>query len=411
MAFTAASAEAARADFPALSRRLDGRPIAWFDAPGGTQVPHTVIDAVARVYRDCNVNLGGLFDTSREAGQVVQSMRSAAADFLGASSPAQISFGANMTTLNFALARALGRRLQPGDEIIVTALDHEANRGPWLGLAERGAVILEARMKADGTLDLDHLASLVGARTAIIATGIASNALGTVTPFAPVRELARAYGALTVVDAVHHAAHLPLDFEALGCDFLLCSAYKFYGPHIGLLCSRAGLLDTLEPDRLSVQYQTAPHRIETGTPNFAALAGVTAAIDYLAGLGIGASRRERLLEAMQGLADYEHGLAARYAAGLDALPGIVRHGPPLDTWPRAPTVSFARARGVAPLAEALGRQGIQVWHGHFYARRVIESLGLVDQGGLLRVGFALYNTPDEVDRLLASLQAACSDGL
>lgn len=411
MGFDAAHAAAARSDFPALARRIDGEPIAWFDAPGGTQVPQTVIDAVSRVYRECNVNLGGAFETSREAGQVVQAARAAAADFLGASTPAQISLGANMTTLNFALARALGRRLQPGDEIIVTALDHEANRGPWLGLAERGAVVQEARIRPDGTLDIDHLASLVSPRTKIIAAGIASNALGTVTPFAPIRELAQAYGALTVVDAVHYAAHLPLDFEALGCDFLLCSAYKFYGPHVGVLCSRAGLLDTLEPDRLSVQYQEAPHRIETGTPNIAALAGISAAIDYLAGLGAGASRRERLLDAMQSLADYEHGLAAQYAAGLDDLPGVHCHGPALATWPRAPTVSFARARGVAPLAAELARQGIQVWHGHFYARRVIESLGLTDQGGLLRVGFALYNTPNEVDRLLAALRVACADGL
>ncbi len=411
MAFTAASAAAARADFPALARHMNGTPLAWFDAPGGTQVPQAVIDAVSRVYRDCNVNLGGLFDTSREAGEVVAAARAAAADFLGAASPAQISFGANMTTLNFALARALGRRLQVGDEIIVTALDHEANRGPWLSLAERGAVILEARLKSDGTLDLDHLASLVGPRTAIIAAGIASNALGTVTPFAPIRELAQAYDALTIVDAVHHAAHLPLDFEALGCDFLLCSAYKFYGPHVGVLCSRAGLLDTLEPDRLSVQHQAAPHRIETGTPNFAALAGVTAAIDYLAAFGAGADRRERVLDAMQSLADYEHGLAVQYATGLDALPDLMRHGPPLDTWPRAPTVSFARARGVAPLAAARGAQGFQVWHGHFYARRVVESLGLADQGGLLRVGFALYNTPQEVDRLLDALRTVIADGL
>jgi len=411
MGFDAAHAATARADFPALARLADGRPLAWFDAPGGTQVPQAVIEAVSRVFRECNVNLGGAFETSRAAGSVVQAARVAAADFLGASSPAQISLGANMTTLNFALAHALGRRLQAGDEIIVTALDHEANRGPWLGLAERGAIVHEARLTPGGTLDLDHLASLVSPRTKIIAVGIASNALGTVTPFAPIREIAQAYGALTVVDAVHYAAHLPLDFEALGCDFLLCSAYKFYGPHVGILCSRAGLLDTLEPDRVSVQQQEAPHRIETGTPNIAALAGVTAAVDYLARIGEGGSRRERLLDAMQALAAYEHMLAARYAAGLDGLDGITCHGPALSTWPRAPTVSFARPRGVAPLAAELGRQGIQVWHGHFYARRVIESFGLADQGGLLRVGFALYNTPDEVDRLLATLRAALAGGL
>ncbi len=403
MSFDASAARAARADFPALAREIAGAQLAWFDSPGGTQVPRQVIDAVGEIYAHCNVNLGGAFETSREAGAVVQAARAAAADFLGAPSPATISFGANMTTLNFALARALGRGFERGDEFIVTALDHEANRGPWLGLAEHGVVVREARMNTDGTLDFDHLASLVSARTRLIAVGLASNALGTVTDFGAVRALARRVGALTVADAVHYAAHLPLDVVALDCDFLLCSAYKFYGPHVGILYSRPGLLDTLEPDRLCVQHQEAPHRIETGTPNIAALAGLRAAIDYLARFGGDANRRAALLAAMTGLAHYEHELATRYAHGLAALPEVALQGPPLATRPRAPTVSFSTTRGVAPLAAALGARGLQVWHGHFYTRRAIESLGLAAQGGLLRVGFALYNTPDEVDRLLAAL--------
>lgn len=403
MDFDAATARAARDDFPALARRDARGPLAWFDSPGGTQVPRAVIDAVGGVYTHCNVNLGGAFVTSREAGAVVDAARAALADFLGAPSPACISLGANMTTLNFALARAIGRRLAAGDEAIVTALDHEANRGPWIGLAERGVVVREARMSADGTLDADHLASLVGPRTKLIAAGIASNALGTVTDFAPIRALARDVGALTVVDAVHYAAHLPLDVVALDCDFLLCSTYKFYGPHVGVLYARPGLLETLEPDRLCVQHQEAPHRIETGTPNIAALAGVVAAVDYLARLGHGTSRRRALVAAMDGIAHYEHELATRYAAGLELLPDLTCHGPPLSTWPRTPTVSFSSPRGVAALATALGTRGLQVWHGHFYARRVVEALGLAAQGGLLRVGMALYNTPEEVDRLLAEL--------
>lgn len=404
MAFDAESAQRARADFPALTRTLDGRPLAWFDSPGGTQVPSCVIDAVGETFRHCNVNLGGAFATSDEAGALVAATRAAAADFLGAAAPSNISLGANMTTLNFALAHALGRRCSAGDEVVVTALDHEANRGPWLGLAERGVVLREARITPQGTLDFAHLASLVNPRTRIIAVGIASNALGTVTDFAPVRALARDVGAWTVVDAVHYAAHLPLDVQALDCDFLLCSAYKFYGPHVGLLYSRTGLLDALDPDRLSVQHQAAPHRIETGTPNLAALAGVTAGIDYLARFGAGDTRRARLVDAMHGIARYEHALAVQYAAGLAALPGIVVQGPAIEVAPRAPTVSFSRRAGVAALAAALGARGLQVWHGHFYARRVIESLDLEAQGGLLRVGFALYNTPEEVSRLVDALK-------
>jgi cysteine desulfurase family protein (TIGR01976 family) len=408
MPYLARSALAARADFPALARRHGDYTIAFLDGPGGTQVPGCTIDAVARVYRECNVNVGGAFATSHESAAVVQAARAAVADFVGAAHAEQISFGQNMTTLNFALARALGRRLVAGDEIVITALDHEANRGPWIGLAERGVAVREARLADDGTLDLDHLATLVGPRTRIVAVGIASNALGSVTPFARVRELARAHGALTVVDAVHYAAHLPLDFEQLGCDFMLCSAYKFYAPHVGILCSRPGLLEVLEPDRLRTQKQAAPWRIETGTLNFAALAGVTATVDYLAGHGAGASRRACLVDAMTSIGDYEHALGARYWDALAHLPGIHRHGPPFDARPRAPTVSFSSTRGTATLAERLAAAGLQVWHGHFYAPRVVESLCVMEQGGLLRVGFALYNTDAELDRLLEALRAACT---
>jgi len=410
MNYTDADARAARRDFPVLARQQGDLPLAFLDGPGGTQVPQCTIDAVARVYRDCNVNVGGAFATSHESAAVVQDARAAIADFVGAASPSQVSFGQNMTTLNFALARALGRRLVAGDEVVITALDHEANRGPWIGLAERGVAVREAHLADDGTLDLDHLATLVGPRTRVIAVGIASNALGSVTPFARVRELAQAVGALTVVDAVHYAAHLPLDFEQLGCDFMLCSAYKFYAPHVGILCSRPGLLEVLEPDRLRTQKQCAPYRIETGTLNFAALAGVTASVDYIADLaaGAGASRRARIVAAMCAIADYEHALGARYWDALQHLPGVRRHGPRFDASPRAPTVSFSTTRHIGPIAEFLAAQGLQVWHGHFYAPRVVESLCLMEQGGLLRVGFALYNTEEEVQRLLAALEVACA---
>ncbi|MGD9601510.1 MAG: cysteine desulfurase-like protein [Gammaproteobacteria bacterium] len=409
MSFSSADCARARRDFPALARDFDGQPLAFLDSPGGTQVPQPVIDAIAHGYRTCNVNVGGAFATSEEVAAAVTAARAAAADLLGASSPDTISFGANMTTLNFALAHALGRRLQPGDEIIVTALDHEANRGPWLTLAERGAVIREVPLQADGTLNPEDFARRLNARTRIVALGLASNALGTVPDVRAVRALCRGTGAVLVCDAVHYAAHFPVDVAALDCDFLLCSAYKFYGPHVGLLYSRPGLLDALDTDCLRTQKQTAPYRIETGTLNHPAVMGVTAAVDYLARFGTGDSRRTRLQDAMQAIGAYEHALAARYARAVASLRGVRRWGPELAVSPRAPTVSITLA-GHRPesVARTLAAAGIQVWHGHFYALRVLESLDLVAAGGLLRTGFALYNTDEEVDRLVASLARLCA---
>lgn len=405
MGFDEHIARVARAEFPALARRIESRPLVWFDGPGGTQIPRPVLAAIADVYTRCNVNLGGAFETSREAQAAIDAARAAAADFLGAPSPATIAFGPNMTSLNFALARGLGRAFARGDEVLITALDHEANRGPWLGLRERGIVVREARATADGRLDLEHLASLVGERTRLIAVGIASNAFGSVTDFASVRALARRAGALTVIDAVHYAPHFPLDVVALDCDFLLCSAYKFYGPHVGLLYARSPLLERFEFDRLSVQSDSGPLRIETGTPNVAALAGVHAAIDYLAGFGSGGGRRAALCAAMHGIARYEHALAEAYAGALADFPELTLRGPPLALAPRAPTVSCTSARrDVGEIARELGARGIQMWHGHFYARRALESLGLNARGGLLRVGFSLYNTPEEVERVVDALR-------
>ncbi|HVS01925.1 MAG TPA: aminotransferase class V-fold PLP-dependent enzyme, partial [Thermoanaerobaculia bacterium] len=273
MPFAAAENARCRRDFPALVRQVAGRPAAFLDGPAGTQVPQAVIDAVSGHYRRGVANSHGAFVTAGETDALLQAVRGKVAAFLGASSPAAVSFGANMTTLGFSLAHALGRELRPGDRIVVTELDHEANRGPWLGLRQRGVEVVEVRLGADGTLDREDFAAKVTAATRIVAVGLASNALGTVNDVALARRLASGAGAWLVIDAVHYAPHFPIDVAALDPDFLLCSAYKFYGPHVGLLYSRPGLLERLEPDRLRTQEQAAPYRVETGTLNHAAIAG------------------------------------------------------------------------------------------------------------------------------------------
>ena len=404
MPFTAEDCQRARRDFPALAHELDGRPLAFLDGPAGAQVPRAVSDAIAAYYRDDNANSGGEFATSRRSDARVQEVREKVAAFLGAESWRTVSFGANMTTLAFALARAVGRTLAAGDEVVVTQLDHEGNRAPWLGLAERGVVVREAALLPDGTLDQDDLVAKIGPRTRLVAMGTASNALGTVTDPARARARCREVGALLVLDAVHHAPHFPLDVAALDPDFLLFSVYKVYGPHVGVLYSRPGLLAELPVDRVGPQDDQAPRRIETGTLNHAALAGVGAAIDYVASWGEGGSLRERLTDALTAIGGWERGLGERLAAGLRDVPGARLHGPPFAAGPRAPTVSITLAGHPAQaVARALGDRGIQVWSGHFYAPRAVEALGLAAAGGLLRIGFLLYNTPDEVDRLLAAL--------
>ena len=403
MPYTVTDAERARADFPALRRQQEGQPLAFLDGPGGTQVPQAVIDAITDGYCRCNVNAGGAFASSREVGLEVEAARAAMADFLGAESPACVAFGANMTSLNFALARAFARRLKPGEEVLITRLDHEANRGPWQALAAHGVTVKEVAITSGGALDMDDFRAKLTPRVKLVATTLASNALGTVPDIAAIRALTRAVGAWLVCDAVHYAAHFPVDVQAIDCELLLCSAYKFHGPHIGVLYAKPGLLDALDTDRLRAQHSAAPYRIETGTPNHPALMGVRAAVDYLAGLAPGGSRRERLLNTMQGLAAYEHSLAQRYLAGLAALPEVTVWGPGKDTL-RAPTVSITIGGITAADAAAqLSACGIQVWHGHFYAMAVMESLQLAQCGGLLRTGVSLYNTPAEIDRLLAAL--------
>jgi cysteine desulfurase family protein (TIGR01976 family) len=389
-----------RSDFPSLARLVAGKPAAYFDGPGGTQVPQQVIDAISRYYQTCNANAHGPFITSRETDEVVDRTREAMAAFLGAASGESISFGANMTSLAFALSRAISRLIQPGDEVVITALDHEANRGPWLRLAEHGAVIKNVGMTPDGRLDLDDLRAKLSPRTKLVAVGYSSNALGTVNDLPLIRRLSREVGAWLIVDAVHFAPHFPLDVQQLDPDFLLCSAYKFYGPHVGILYSRPGLLEQLPTDKLRPQLDEAPYRIETGTLNFAALAGVTAAVDYISAFGAGNTLRERILDAMNRIHALEDHLARRLYQALTSQTHVSVYGQPFDAGLRAPTLSFT-VDGIQSQEAAgqLGEQGLFVWGGHFYAMSVIETLGLESQGGLIRVGISMYNTEEEVDRL------------
>jgi cysteine desulfurase family protein (TIGR01976 family) len=403
MAYTLEHCLRARQDFPALQRNPG---LAFLDGPGGSQVTRTVVDAIADAYASCNVNTHGNFAPSREVDRRLEAARGVVAAFLGAESGACISFGQNMTTLNFSLSTAIGRTLQKGDEVLITQLDHEGNRGPWLKLEELGVVVREVRLLESGELDAGDMAAKVTPRTKLFAIGGSANSLGTVNDLALARRLTRQVGALLLIDAVHYAPHFPIDVQALDADFLLCSAYKFYGPHVGVLYSRPGLLDRLPTDRLSVQDPAAPYRIETGTLNSAAIDGVRAAVEYIASWGSGAGLRERIVDAMTHISAYEHDLAKIYHDAVRSIPGVRVWGPDFaEGRVRAPTVSITLDKATAAeAAKALGDQDICVWDGDFYASRPVQVLGLAERGGLLRTGISMYNTRDEVNRLLAGIE-------
>ncbi len=403
--------EALRRQFPALAIEDGGRPVALFDGPGGTQVPESVIAAIGDYYRTSNANHDGPFLTSRRSDERVHEAHQAMADMLGAASADEIKFGANMTSLTFHVSRSIGATMQPGDEIVVTILDHEGNVGPWKAIAaDRGLVIRTVDIReSDVTLDLDTLDAVLGPRTKLVAVGYASNAVGTINPVAEIVRRAHAVGAWTYIDAVHAAPHQPIDVQALGTDFLACSTYKFFGPHAGVLYGRQEILDAL-PAYMLVP---ATDRFETGTGNFEGLAGVTAAVEYLAGIGVaygGArpdrTRRERVLGGISAIRNYELELYRRLAAGLAGIPGLTMYGitEPTRFDERTPTAALTLT-GITPraIAEALGDEGIAVWDGDFYATGLIERLGLADSGGVVRIGLTHYNTADEVDRLLEAL--------
>jgi len=412
MTYTAEHALRSRKDFPALQKAHGPVELAYLDGPAGSQVPAAVVEAIADFYATCNVNTHGNFPPSQEADRRMQAARETVAAFLGAASADCISFGQNMTTLNYSLSHAIGRTLKGGDgdadEVLITALDHEANRGPWLALQERGIRVREVRLLESGKLDLDDMAAKITPRTKLFALGASSNALGTVNDIALARRLTREVGALLLIDGVHYAPHFPLDVAAMDADFLLCSAYKFYGPHVGVLYSKPGALDRLPTDRLKVQDTASPYRIETGTLNHAAIHGVRAAIDYLAGWGTGTTLRERIVDAMTGIGEYEHQLAGAYYDGVRRIRGVRVWGPDFGTRARAPTVSITLEKHTAAeAATELGSQGLCVWDGDFYAARPVEVLGLAERGGLLRTGISMYTTDSDVRRLLTAIERLC----
>jgi cysteine desulfurase family protein (TIGR01976 family) len=401
--------DAARSRFPGLRREVGGRVAAFFDGAGGSQVPDTVADAVARYLLHTNANEGGEFVTSYETGALLDEAHAAVADFVGAD-PAEIAFGANMTTLNFLLTHAVGRTLAPGDEIVVTQLDHEGNVSPWLLLAEdRGVEVQVVGMRAeDGTLRLDELEAAVGERTRVVAFTLASNAIGTVPDARRIVDVAHAAGALAWADGVHAAPHRALCFAELGLDVLLCSPYKFFGPHLGIAAIRRDLAERWPADRVRpAAEEPAGHRFEAGTLNHEALAGTVAAIDYIAGLG-GAQggRRERVRAAMAAIETYERELSVRFLEGAATISGLAVHGllDPARAGERTPTF-LVRAGDASPeaTARALGERGFFTWHGDFYAPGAIRGVGLDASGGV-RISFLHYNTEEEVDALLDALR-------
>jgi cysteine desulfurase family protein (TIGR01976 family) len=398
--------EQIRRRFPALQRHHRGQPVAYFDGPGGTQVPQVVADTVSDYLLHHNANTHWHYPTSQETDRMLEGAREALADFLGAD-PSEIAFGANMTTLTYHLARALGRAWGPGDEVVVTELDHHANVDPWRALArERGVIVRAVPFDpATGQLDWGALEQALSPRTRLLAIGAASNALGTVTDVARASALARAAGALAFVDAVHFAPPALVDVRALGCDFLACSAYKFYGPHVGVLFGKRERLEQLDVPKLAPAPDRVPERVETGTLNHEGIAGAAAAVDFLASVGPGATRRERLAGAVAALHRRGQDLLERLWEGLAGVPGVRLYGPRPGE-PRTPTVAFTVARRTtAQVATVLAAEGVFVSSGDFYAATVIARLGLAPDG-LIRAGCACYTTADEVDRLVAGVSRA-----
>lgn len=379
-----------------MSRIYQGRPLVYLDGPGGSQVPNAVIDAISEYYRTSNSNSHGAFITTKETDQVIDRARESMAAFLGAHGSETISFGQNMTTLNFSLSKALARFLPSGSKILITQLDHEANRGPWITLKEQGFVIEEIILEPDGKLDYDDFERKLN-ETSLVAISYASNAFGIVNNLTAVRERTRQTNTLMLVDAVHYAPHYNIDVASLDCDFLLCSAYKFYGPHVGILYSRPGLLDQLTTDRLITQEAEAPYKLETGTLNHAALAGVSAAVEYLASFGQGNSLRLRIIDGMSRIQRHEYNLYLQLYEGLTEVAGLTIIGPvPHPDW-HTPTIAFTLA-GYKPseVCEFLANKAICAWDGHFYAQRAINVLGLMEQGGVTRLGINMYTTLEEV---------------
>ncbi len=422
-----------RAQFPALAQTINNHPSVFLDGPGGTQVPQSVIEAISGYLRCDNANTCGAYSTSRNTDAMLQEARAAMADFLNCAAD-EIVFGPNMTTLTYAMSRSigreLGRELGPGDEILVTRLDHDANVSPWLALEEKGVTIRWAEIHEDScTLDLADLASKINDRTKLVAIGYASNAVGTVNPVKTIIKLAHAAGALAYVDAVHYGPHGLIDVAALDCDFLVCSTYKFFGPHMGVLFGKREHLARLRPYKVRPLTNAVPNRWEWGTLNHECIAGITACVEYLADLGrredptsrnkrekwgthaVMSRRRAAIVAAFEAIHQYEHGLMERLIAGLLQIPKVKIYGitDPARFAERCPTIALRvidQNADQTPLALAtkLGERGFFTWDGNYYALNLTEQLDVEKSGGFLRIGLVHYNTVEEVDRLLAALR-------
>lgn len=397
-----------RGQFPALTQDINGQSAIFFDGPGGTQVPKAVIEAMSEYLLRSNANAHGAFITSERTDALVISARRAIADLLGCDRD-EVVFGPNMTTLTFMLSQAIGRELQPGDEIIITKLDHYANVSPWQALEERGVIIRTIDINLnDCTLNLAELEQQLNQRTRLVAVGYASNAVGTINDIATVTKLAHRVGALVFVDAVHYAPHGAIDVRALDCDFLTCSSYKFFGPHIGILYGKREHLERLRPYKVQPAPDQLPSSWETGTQNYEGMAGLVETIDYLAEVGrhvspTSASRRADLLAGMNAVQSYERDLSQSLITGLLKIPGITVYGiTDLDrlAW-RTPTVGIS-LQGHTPysVARQLGDRAIFTWNGNFYALGLTQKLGIESSGGFVRIGLVHYNTVEEIERLL-----------
>lgn len=402
--------ETVRAAFPALHVPRSGGVPVYFDNPAGTQVPRQVIDAVTDYYTRMNANSGGQFGTSADSDAMVAAVRGKLAAFLNAPRPEEIVIGPNMTTLNFGLSRALARTFSPGDEIVLTHMDHDGNVAPWLRIAEDGGFTVRwiDLRREDGTLDLASLDAVLGPRTRLVATVHASNALGTINPVAEIARRAHAVGALHVVDAVQSAPHLSIDVQAIGCDFLLCSAYKFFGPHQGILWGRYDLLASLPAYKVRPSKDVPPYRWETGTSAFELIAGVGGALDYLASLGQGDTLREQFVSAFEVMGNYERELTGHLLDVLEETPGVTIAGitDRSRLAERVPTVICAvDGQDPAVTAARLAAEGVFVWDGNYYAVEVMKVLQR-EREGMVRIGLAHYNTHDEIDRFGAALRRA-----
>jgi cysteine desulfurase family protein (TIGR01976 family) len=402
-----------RSQFPALSQTVNGQPAAFLDGPGGTQVPHKVIHAISDYLQHSNANTCGAYATSRRTDAVIAGARAAMADFLGCEGD-EIVFGPNMTTLTFALSRSIGRELGPGDEIVVTHLDHDANVSTWRSLEERGVTVRFADIQEnDCTLDMQHLARQITAKTKLVAVGYASNAVGTINDVKEVVRLAHQVGALAFVDAVHYGPHGLIDVRAIDCDFLACSTYKFFGPHMGVLYGKREHLKRLQPYKVRALVNEVPNRWEMGTLNHECIAGITACVEYLADLGRhvnskSTNRRSALISAFQMIQAYERTLAERMLRGLLAIPGLKAYGiTDLQKLANRTPTFAVRVDGHTPLelATKLGDRGFFTWDGNYYALNLTERLDVEKSGGFLRIGLVHYNTAEEVDGVVAALQA------